>query len=128
VLTHVLTPEEYARLHEDVRRHLDAAGRSAESFDMALEVFACVAPTHEEAVAISARSLGRRAEDAVAANLVGTPDAIHEKLAHYRASGVTHVELRLICHTVDLLEEMAERVATACGLGGRTARAKEAVT
>jgi probable F420-dependent oxidoreductase len=110
VLTHVLAPDEYAELYSDVRRRLDEAKRDPTTFDTALELFACIAPTHEDAVAISARSLGRRSEDQVAANLVGTPDEALEKLARYRASGVTHVELRMICHSVEQLEEMAASV------------------
>ena len=121
-LTHVLSPSEYAVAYRELAERLVAAGRDPSSFDTSLELFACVAPTHEEAVAISRRSLTRRAEDQVDANLVGTPDAVCEKLERYREAGASHVELRLICHTVDQLEEMAERIATTALLAGAAAR------
>jgi alkanesulfonate monooxygenase SsuD/methylene tetrahydromethanopterin reductase-like flavin-dependent oxidoreductase (luciferase family) len=118
-LTHVLAPDEYAVLYSDLVRRLDNAGKDPASFDTSLELFACIAKTHEEAVAISRKSLTRRAEDQVAANLVGTAEEVCAKLVDYRRAGVSHVELRMICHSVDQLEEMAERVAKTAGLAKR---------
>ena len=124
-LTHVATPDEYAGLYQELVRRLDAAGRDEATFDTSLELFACVANTHQEAYEMSRLSLGRRAEDVEEANLVGTPAEIAARLELYRKAGAKHIEARMICHSIAQLEEMAETLAESTGLVGVMSGARQ---
>lgn len=116
-----IPPEAYRERIEDLRRAAVAKGRGDVDFDIATEVYACIARTGEEARRVSARTLGVLpdgfADDATpsaiaAAGLVGSSDEIRDKLERYVAAGVRHYEMKFVYHTIDHLIEQLEQFAS----------------
>jgi len=110
-------PEQYP---ERIQGLYDAAaekGRGDVKFDIGTEVYVCVGRSTEEAVANSRHTLGVLtegfADDATpeaiqASGLVGSTEAISEKLRRYVDAGVMHYEMKFVYHTVDHLIEQLE--------------------
>jgi probable F420-dependent oxidoreductase len=132
-----VSPEEYPARIQGLYDAAAAKGRSDVEFDIATEVYVCVARTREEAVANSRHTLSVLtegfADDATpeaiqAAGLVGSTDDVNEKLRRYVDAGVKHYEMKFVYHTVDHLLEQLElfqqeimpnfREPAAAGAGG----------
>lgn len=99
--------------------------RNGEKFDFALDIFACIAGTNEEASRISATTLGRRvrlqasendleipsSETIKNFNLIGSASTLIEKVAEYERSGVSLLELRFISRSNDEMLSMIKSFA-----------------
>jgi probable F420-dependent oxidoreductase len=112
-----VAPDEYPARIQGLRDAAAEKGRGDVEFDIATEVYVCVGRTTEEAVANSRKTLGVLtegfADDATpeaiqAAGLVGSTEAVTEKLARYVEAGVKHYEMKFVYHTVDHLIEQLE--------------------
>jgi probable F420-dependent oxidoreductase len=111
-----VSPDEYPRRIQELRDRAAEYGRGDVEFDIATEVYACVGRTNEEAVGNSRHTLGVLTEgfaddatpDAIqATGLVGSAEAVAEKLHRYVEAGVKHYEMKFVYHTVDhLLEQL----------------------
>jgi alkanesulfonate monooxygenase SsuD/methylene tetrahydromethanopterin reductase-like flavin-dependent oxidoreductase (luciferase family) len=98
-------------------------GRDPGDLDRGYETYVCVARTHEEAVGIARVSLEHKfasLEQGLDVCIVGSSDAVLERLAQYADAGAHHVELKFIAHDPGMVVEQAERVAEAMGLAPRT--------
>ena len=112
-----VSPDEYPARIQGLYDAAAEKGRGDVKFDIATEVYVCVGRTTEEAVANSRHTLGVLtegfADDATpaaiqAAGLIGSPEAINDKLARYVEAGVKHYEMKFVYHTVDHLVEQLE--------------------
>ena len=111
-----MTAEEYRAGATALATALGAAGRSPAELEWGLEIFTAIAPTDADAHAIARRSLEHQWGDAARGArraLVGSPATIVERLREYRAAGVTHFEVKFICHDVDMMRGMIEAYAEA---------------
>ncbi len=109
-----LSPDRFAEDLARVAEVLEAAGRSVAALHRGLELYLCLEPTRDAAVEVAARSLEHRfgsVEEGVERNLVGGPDEVAERIDRYRAAGVTHLELRVVAHSIEAHEETLERFA-----------------
>lgn len=108
------SPGEYAARFAELRQVMAAAGRSADAVERGLEIFTCVADTDAAAHAMAEASLRDRWGDparGAASSLIGSPATVTAKMRDYVAAGVTHFELKFICHTPAIMEEMIRRYA-----------------
>jgi probable F420-dependent oxidoreductase len=122
----VLSPDEVRRGVEDVRRAAEKAGRGDAAIDIAPQLVVSIARTREAAVERFRRSqLYRHLESLKAStlreqtggydsrNLIGSPDAIGERLREYEAAGVTTLAgLLFVADTVPEMLEAVELFAT----------------
>jgi probable F420-dependent oxidoreductase len=109
-----LTPDEHATAVKALEAVLAEHGRSLDEIDCATEIFTTIAPTDEEAARIAEASLRHQWGDVAqgqARSLVGSPDSVRSRVAAYVAAGVTHFELKFICHHLSMMEEMMEQYA-----------------
>ena len=109
-----LTPEEYGAASRALAGRLTEAGRSPGEIAWGLEIFTSLAPTDGEAQAIARRSLEHQWGDAVsgaAHTLVGSPETIARRMHEYRAAGVTHFEVKFLCHDLDMMHGMIRSYA-----------------
>ena len=98
-----LTPAELAAGLAEVRQAAAGAGRELPAtFEVALQLGVCVAPTREQAIrrftgsqlyahlrSLSKSTLRGQQDDLVAHNLVGTPAEVLARIDEYRQAGVT---------------------------------------
>jgi probable F420-dependent oxidoreductase len=111
-----MTPEEYRVGAAALATALGAAGRSPAEVEWGLEIFTAIAPTDADAQAIARRSLEHQWGDAARGArraLVGSPATIVQRMQEYRAAGVTHFEIKFICHDVDMMRGMIQAYADA---------------
>jgi probable F420-dependent oxidoreductase len=109
-----LTPEEYRAAGRVLAGRLAEAGRSPDEITWGLEIFTALAPTDAEAHAIARRSLEHQWGDAVsgaAHALVGSSETIARRMHEYRAAGVTHFEVKFLCHDLDMMRGMIRSYA-----------------
>jgi alkanesulfonate monooxygenase SsuD/methylene tetrahydromethanopterin reductase-like flavin-dependent oxidoreductase (luciferase family) len=107
-----LSPAGYRECLDQVEEVLERHERDVAELHRGVELYLCLAASHEEAVRISARSLEHRfstVENGLDRNIVGGPDAVLERIEAYRRAGVTHFELRIVAHTLDGHVEMLEQ-------------------
>jgi probable F420-dependent oxidoreductase len=87
-----------------LRDALALKGRSDESFTIAKECYAAIAPTSEEARRFSRPTFEtftkgftvKTYEEAIASALLGSPEEILEQIEDYREAGVEHIEMKFI--------------------------------
>ena len=98
----------------------------------AVETFACVAPTHDEAVSIARASLEHTygsLESGLERAIVGSPDEVTERLAAFSAAGANRFELRPIGHDqsaiADMMALLAEEVLPGRALTRTSGQARE---
>ena len=112
-----IAPDQYAVKVGELRALAEEKGRGDVDFDIATEVYVCIARTSEEAHRISDRTLNVLpegfADDATptaiqATGLVGSPDEIVAKLQEYVAAGVGHYEMKFVYPSVDQLVEQLQ--------------------
>ncbi len=109
-----LSPSRFAADLAQVAEALDGAGRSVDRLHRGMELYLCLEATRDAAVKNAARSLEHRfgsVEEGLERNLVGGPDEVAERIDQYRVAGVTHLELRVVAHTIEAHEEALERFA-----------------
>jgi alkanesulfonate monooxygenase SsuD/methylene tetrahydromethanopterin reductase-like flavin-dependent oxidoreductase (luciferase family) len=109
-----MTVDEYRLGAAQIAGALGAVGRSIDSVERGLEVFTAIAPTDDHAQAIARRTLERQWSDATrgaARALVGGPATIITRMREYTSAGVTHFELKFICHDVDMMRGMMRTYA-----------------
>jgi len=119
----VLSPEEIARGVEDVRRAAAKVGRDGAAIDIAPQFACSIGRTHEEAVARFHRSQlykhleslakstlrDQQAGGFEARNLIGSPEAISERIRAYERAGVTTCAgLLFVANTVPEMQEAIE--------------------
>ncbi len=131
-----LAPTEYPARIDELRSLAAAKGRGDVEYTIAMEVRACVARTTEEArrhafqtehAGLGAFTAYNTMDDVYKSDLVGSPEAVGDRVRQYVAGGVSHFELKFVYHTLDhLVEQMnlwAEAVApavrAASGTSGR---------
>lgn len=122
-----LTPGEYAAGLAEIRSTAEAAARDLSGFEPALQLAVSIGDTHEQAVErfrssqvyAHLRSLSRSTmrgkldDDPATRNLVGTADAVGERIEEYRAAGVaTFAGLLFAANTVAETLEAMERFST----------------
>jgi probable F420-dependent oxidoreductase len=109
-----LTPDEYGDGARVLAGRLADAGRSPAEITWALEIFTCVAPTDGEALAVARRSLEHQwgdIERGAARALVGSPATIADRMQEYVTAGVTHFEVKFLCHDLDMMRGMIRAYA-----------------
>ncbi len=109
-----LSPTEYRRQREALDHVLAQAHRRTEEVVGALEIYAAVAETDGAAITIAAETLVHHFGDldrALTHTLVGSAQTVRDRVAEYAAAGVAHLELKFICHSPAMLQEMVERMA-----------------
>ena len=124
-----LTPEEYRDGLTEIQEEAMRASRSLDGFEAAIQVAVSVDSTHEVAVerfrssqiyshlmSLSDSTMqGRLADDLEDRNLVGTPDAVCEKVSRYAEAGVCTLAGLLFATdtveaTLDAMSMFAEEV------------------
>ncbi len=109
--------ESISRCRQQAKR--DFGRREEDVSDYAIEIFACVAPTDEEAFAISSNTIDARRnlhakhfsnlptrERVQKINLVGSPKTIVRKTEEFAQAGATNLELRFISRSFEEMEKM----------------------
>jgi probable F420-dependent oxidoreductase len=99
-----VTAEGYRANVPKLRDALALRGRSDESFTIAKECYAAIAPTSEEARRFSRPTFEtftkgftvKTYEEAIASALIGSPEEILEQIEDYREAGVEHIEMKFI--------------------------------
>jgi probable F420-dependent oxidoreductase len=112
-----ISPEGYPERIGELRAVAAQKGRPGVVFDIATEVYVCIAGSDEEAHRTAAKTLGVLpegfADDATPqaigdAGLIGSPETIAEKLGRYVEGGVKHYEMKFIYFDVDHLVRQME--------------------
>jgi len=117
----VLSPEEIAKGVEDVHRAAERAGRDGSKIDIAPQFAVSIGRTHEEALqrfrtsqlarhleSLRATTLREQTGGHEQRNLIGSPDAICERIRAYQKAGVrTLAGMLFVANTVT---EMHERI------------------
>ncbi len=109
-----LSSGDYAAGLVSLREAMTVLGRSIEEITPALEIYTCIAETDAEARLIAEQSLDylfRERDQGTARMLVGSPATVRVRIAEYIAVGVTHFELKFICHSLAQMQEMIARCA-----------------
>jgi probable F420-dependent oxidoreductase len=118
----VLSPEEIAKGVEDVHRAAEKAGRDGSTIDIAPQFAVSIGRTHEEALhrfrtsqlarhltSLKATTLREQTGGHEPRNLIGTPDAICERIRVYQKAGVrTLAGLLFVANTVTEMHEGIE--------------------
>ena len=108
-----------------LRHETPSSERASDKFDFAMDIFACIAGTDEEASRISAATLDKRVrlqasenaletpslESIKSFNLVGSANTLIEKVAEYERSGVSLLELRFISRSNEEMLSMIKSFA-----------------
>jgi alkanesulfonate monooxygenase SsuD/methylene tetrahydromethanopterin reductase-like flavin-dependent oxidoreductase (luciferase family) len=113
--TAYVEPSEFAPKVVRLRELAEQAGRDPEEIDTAAIIFACVAPTHEQAMEIGAATLAQRfksLERALAVCAIGTPAEVQQQLADRYRAGMRYLELRFVSHDPDSWVEMANSLTS----------------
>ena len=86
----ICAPDEIGRKLDALAEHCDRLGRNRSEIVVSLQASACIAPTHEEAVAEFEAYLERNpaAEVRRASTVVGDPDEVAEVFAARLATGI----------------------------------------
>ena len=117
----MLSPEEIAKGVEDVHRAAERAGRDGSKIDIAPQFAVSIGRTHEEALqrfrtsqlarhleSLRATTLREQTGGHEQRNLIGSPDAICERIRAYQKAGVrTLAGMLFVANTVT---EMHERI------------------
>lgn len=109
--------EQLPLLHEA----LAAKGRSDDTFTIAKECYAAIAPTSEEARRFSRSTFDtftkgftvKTYDEAIASALLGSPEEILEQVEDYRSAGVEHIEMKFIYLSEEHLAEQMSLFAEA---------------
>ncbi|MBI4278691.1 MAG: TIGR03619 family F420-dependent LLM class oxidoreductase [Armatimonadetes bacterium] len=110
------TVEDYAASTRALAAVLAEHGRSPDEIERGFEVYTTIADTDEAAHRMTEASQRHQWGDVakgVARSLVGSPATVIGRIRDYIAAGVTHFELKFICHTPAMMREMMERYADA---------------
>lgn len=114
-ITSWATPDEFVGLKDNVRRIAAELDQDADRLVTALDIFATVGRTHDEAVAIARRTLEKKfgsLERGLAVSLVGTAQEVTEQILRFKEAGVRHMGLKFVCHDLDELRGMIENLAS----------------
>jgi alkanesulfonate monooxygenase SsuD/methylene tetrahydromethanopterin reductase-like flavin-dependent oxidoreductase (luciferase family) len=114
--------EAVAHLRELVREEQ----RDPDEVLPAIEIFACIASSFDEAVEISSRTFKARFPDGglgVQSSLIGDVERVVDTMRAYAEAGVRHFELKFISHTPDHMRQMMERLASAGAWSSASAQA-----
>lgn len=107
-------PDEFAHKCDVLRRHCDEVGRDYDEIEKTWSPEVFVRETEAEVRAMETSTFGEPFDSWQAGNLVGTPEQVTEKIAAYRAMGVTSVIAWGRDYPgTDTLHLMAERVIPA---------------
>ena len=110
-----MTPEEYAESTAALDRVMAEHGRSIREIEVGTEIFTTIADTDEDARRIAEASLRHQWSGDVprglARSLVGSPETLRSRIRAYAAAGVTHFEIKFICHRIEMMQEMIEAYA-----------------
>ena len=107
---------EYAENTKALAAVLADAGRSLDEIERGVEIFTAVAGTDAAAHDIARASLVHQSGDVARGaerSLVGRPATVAGRMREYVAAGVTHFELKFICHTIEAMKEMMRTYAEA---------------
>jgi probable F420-dependent oxidoreductase len=106
-----MTPEEYREAVNGLERALAAHQRTVREVECATEIFTAIALTDSEAMRIAEVSLRHQWGDVArgdARSLIGSVPTVRERIARYVTAGVTHFELKFLCHDLPMMEAMIE--------------------
>jgi probable F420-dependent oxidoreductase len=106
-----MTPEEYREAVEGLETALTAHERTIEEVECANEIFTAIASTDGAAMRIAEASLRHQWGDIArgdARSLIGSVPTVRERIGRYVAAGVTHFELKFLCHDLPMMEAMIE--------------------
>jgi probable F420-dependent oxidoreductase len=107
-------PTEYAENTRALERALAEAGRSLDEVERGVEIFTTVAPTDAAAHEIARASLVHQWRDAARGaerSLIGSPGTVASRMREYVDAGVTHFELKFICHSLEAMRGMMRTYA-----------------
>ena len=118
----VLSPEEIRRGVEDVRRAAERAGRDGTRIDVAPQLVVSIGRTQEEALrrfrgsqlykhleSLTATTLREQTGGYEQRNLIGSPEAISERIRAYQAAGVTTLAgMLFVASTVTEMQDAIE--------------------
>ena len=126
-----ITADEYPQKTDELREMALSKGRAVD-WTIGDEIYACIAPTSQEATARSDRTMevltkgfgsNPPTEQIRAASLIGSPAQLVDKIGRFVDAGVEHFELKFIYHSipeyVDELELFRDQVMTHFGHGSR---------
>jgi alkanesulfonate monooxygenase SsuD/methylene tetrahydromethanopterin reductase-like flavin-dependent oxidoreductase (luciferase family) len=111
-----MSPDEYAAGAKALEAALRETGRSLADVERGIEIFTTIAPTDAEAEAIARGSLEHQWGDVTrgaARSLVGSPATVTRRMQEYLAAGVTHFEIKFICHDLEMMRGMIRTYADA---------------
>ena len=110
-----IPPDEYPAKIDELQQMTRDAGRDVR-MTIGDEIYACIAPTSEEAhrksdrtIAVLHHGFGSNppVELIARASLVGSPAEINSKIRQFVEAGVEHFELKFVYHTIDdLLDQL----------------------
>src|SRR5262249_43463698 len=109
-----MTPGEYgaglAALDAEMAQH----GRTVMDLERGIEIFTAVAASGAAALEIAQASLQHQWGDVqrgLDRSLVGGADTVRRRIAAYAKAGVTHFEIKFICHDLSMMRQMIEDYA-----------------
>lgn len=108
------TAEEYRKSADTLRTALQQVGRAVDEVERGIEIFTCISERDAVAHQIAARSLRHQwgdVDEGTRRSLIGDSARALEAVHAYVAAGVTHFELKFICHDGVMMREMIEHYA-----------------
>jgi alkanesulfonate monooxygenase SsuD/methylene tetrahydromethanopterin reductase-like flavin-dependent oxidoreductase (luciferase family) len=109
-----MTPDEYRASVADLDAEMARHGRTAREVERGNEIFTTIAESDAAALAISRASLEHQWGDVdrgLARSLVGSAETIRYRIKEYVAAGVSHFEIKFICHDMPMMRRMIEDYA-----------------
>jgi alkanesulfonate monooxygenase SsuD/methylene tetrahydromethanopterin reductase-like flavin-dependent oxidoreductase (luciferase family) len=109
-----MTPAEYAASFDALDAEMGRHDRKARDVERGNEIFTAIAATDAAALEIARATLHHQWGDVdrgLGRSLVGSPETVGRRIAEYVAAGVTHFEIKFICHDVPMMRRMIEDYA-----------------
>jgi alkanesulfonate monooxygenase SsuD/methylene tetrahydromethanopterin reductase-like flavin-dependent oxidoreductase (luciferase family) len=109
-----MTPDEYRASVADLDAEMARHGRAARDVERGNEIFTTIAESDSAAVAIARATLKHQwgdVERGLARSLVGSAETVRNRVREYVAAGVSHFEIKFICHDVPMMCRMIEDYA-----------------
>ncbi|WP_336820045.1 LLM class F420-dependent oxidoreductase [Gordonia sp. MMO-8] len=115
----ICAPEDIGRKLSALDEHCDRLGRDRSEITVSLQTYACIAPTHDQAVAEADAFIERTPQAAPrrAGMIVGDPDEVHARFEALKESGVDGFSVNLMANghvpgRVSLLGETLAPIVT----------------
>ncbi|QRY63547.1 LLM class F420-dependent oxidoreductase [Gordonia sp. PDNC005] len=115
----ICAPEDIGRKLTALDEHCDRLGRDRSEITVSLQTYACIAPTHDQAVAEADAFIERTPQAAPrrAGMIVGDPDEVHARFEALKESGVDGFSVNLMANghvpgRVSLLGETLAPIVT----------------